>query len=191
MTYDYEYEEEMMAVLRCLKYLQIYHSERFRAQLKFFGKETLEEILQDFYFLQWEIFDDYQNDFDEGMEMDCIVAFDPVIDRYCELNAQLYPKNNQNPWEAIRRKLQDTVEYYVISCTNSIADYGVPIEAGRLCLKFWLSPDIDEPFALSNGLINLMLALRAENERMEKRVSGGKQTATPALVSQNTTEEAA
>ena len=189
MTYDYEYEYEMLTILRLFKYLHLYRPEVFPRSVAYFTAKDADGILEDFYGSVWDMFADVEYSTDPDWETEIIWISDPLFDRFCELNVQNAPQACTSPWEAVRRKFQDMIEYYVISCTNALTNLEVPPLGSGLSIRLWLSPDIFEPYDLTNALINLMLGLRAEVEAMEQRLA--ERDAEIIAFPQNTNKEAA
>ena len=187
--YGYEYEYNILSVLRFLKYIYLYFPERLSGLLECFKEVDEETLMEDFCFYLWDVFHESYSDWDEEREIEIMEACDPLFERYCELTYKLGPGIGNLSIESVYRKLQDLAEYYVVSVTSTVVNAEVHIASSGIYLSFWLSPDCYEPDSLINALLNFLLALRREIAEMEKMLA--EKNTEIIEFPQNTKEEAA
>jgi hypothetical protein len=165
--YDYEYEDDVLGVLRVLKYLYLYRPSTLASVLKFYGEIDADGVEEVACNVIWEIFEVSDLDLDEESDMEMVVIQDPLFDRFLELNRQRYQCASCSTSDAHQKKFQDTVEYYLCGVTYSIFDIMYEFSESGVTLRLWLSPDCFEPISLGSALVDLMLAIRKENELLE------------------------
>jgi hypothetical protein len=169
--YDYEYEYDVLSLLRILKYLDLYQPSSFDHTINFFGEIDLESVEEIIYNAMWEVFEVSYFDLDEESEMDVVVVQDSEFDRFLSLDQQWYQRFSASAIGVGQKKFQDMVEYYLCSMTHSIFDMRYEFSEDGVKLRLWLSPDCFETEVLANALVDLMLAIRKETELLESLLS--------------------
>ena len=165
--YGYEYEFDVLAILRILKYLHTNRPNALEDILRFYEKLDIESIEEMAYNAMWEIFDVVDFIVEEDGEMESVRVSDWAFDRFIELGRQMNITAGNTNSNAHQKKFQDTVEYYLCSNNNSIFDMRYEFEEESVEVVIWLSLDCFEPLMLANAMIDLILALEQENEQME------------------------
>ena len=117
--YDYEYEGDVLLVLRLLKFLHQSSPDIAKRVIELYKELTLDEMFVMVEEIMWGIFDDVTMGSDEFDETAIVYFSHPDIDRLYELGSRCRDEYGSlsNAW---RRKIQDIAEYYILGTSHSI-----------------------------------------------------------------------
>lgn len=168
--YDYEYEDDILLVLRLMKYLHQQDPKALRAALDDYGTFSADTFYESVETMIWEIYSDsYSTGDDDGF---VIEAFShPELDRFCRLGGS-WCKSLGCPANVWKRRVQDTVEYYLVDGSYSVWDLQYFYSDASVEVRVWLSPDSYDPVPYGNSLVDLLLYLRRANEQLEALLQG-------------------
>ena len=129
-------------------------------------------------YLIWEIFGDVVMDEDEEDGFETAEFTHPAFQRFCALNCKWNSLcgSSTGAW---RRKLSDITEYFLES-KRSVCDAECLSHGESARIKVWFSPDCYDSLEFGNALVDLLLWLQKENERLEgmlKEAEYGKEAA--------------
>ncbi len=184
--YGYEYEYDILALLRVLKYVHLYRADEFANILEYYHNMEPDEVARG---VAWDAFDHIEGEIDEEWGNEIIYVYDKLLNRYFELNLERTQSGNLLRWETVRKRLLHMACYYLLSATNEIIDIDVLYSVSGISLVLTMSQDCMEPFELANAVVDFLLALRQEIAVLEARMNP-----RPAEITefpQNTLEEAA
>ncbi len=167
--YDYEYEEDVLAVLRMLKLLKERQPERYRAIC-----EQYEEVEWQFFdelawTCVWEVFDETFNDFDPDYEVEIMVVEDAALDRFWTNLQKKARESGSYSLAACRSYIRDTTEYFLRASSYTVAGIECITHEKSLTLKLWISPDTYNPVEFATDIVTFLQYLQAENEKNTAR----------------------
>lgn len=183
--YGYDYEYDVLALLRILKYIQLYRADEFEKARDFCKQVEPSDAADE---LAWGTFDQALAAIDGETGEELRFVNDRLFNRFFDLNLKCLRSGNTSKWEPVRKKLFDMAAYYLCSC-DMIFDVDVLYYTGGITLKVILSLDFYEPFELANAVVDFLLALRQEIAVLEKQL--GEQTAEIIELPQTTQEQEA
>lgn len=176
--YGYDYEYGFLLSLRVMKYLHQQNPAALEAALNledWFEEEAMPVLAE---YLIWKIFPEvvmYEDD-DNGIE---IAEFShPALYRFLDLCGK-WSSACGGSTGAGQRKLSDAVGYF-LSSTYSVCDVDCLFYSESARIKVWFSPDCYDSLEFGNALVDLLLWLQKENERLEgmlKEAEYGKEAA--------------
>ena len=184
--YGYEYEYDMLALLRVLKYVQLYRADELQDALDFCHDMDPMDAASE---MAWGAFDQADPTFDEITGGEVYFIYDRLFNRYFDLALAVMQSGNTSKREPVRRKLFDLAAYYLYSSCNTVFDVDILYYTGGIALKVVLSLDFYEPFELANSVVDFLLALRQEIAVLEKQLE--EQTAEIIELPQTTQEQEA
>ena len=166
--YDYEYEDDVLMVLRLMKYLHQQDPQELEMLLnwyKTFNSDTFYECAES---VIWSIFDDTQVEDDDEITIETFRH--PALKRFYHLGRQWCVSLgcNANVW---RRTVQDVVQYFLVGGSYSVWNLKYAFSPENVEIKVWLSPDSYEPIPFGNSLVDLLRYLQRENERLAALLS--------------------
>lgn len=163
--YDYEYEDDVLLVLRVLKLLKERQPERYRGiceQYKDVEWQFFDELA---WACVWELFDETFNDFDPDYEVEIMVIEDAALDQFwVNLQKNARASDCYSPM-ACRSYIQDTVEYFLRASGYTVAGIECVAHEKSLKLKLWISPDTYNPVEFATDIVTFLQYLQAENEK--------------------------
>lgn len=173
--YDYDYETEVLLVLRLLKYLQEQNRAAATSLIQWqkkFDPDMMYELAES---IIWEIFADVEFDSDTEWENSIANFSHPIIDRLYELGCRLSNLQGRSAgsW---RRKIHDIVEFYVCGASYSIMDLDVTAIENVVQIKVLFSPDCYEPILFGNSMVDVLLHCQRECRRLEEVLRLGGET---------------
>lgn len=178
--YGYDYESDVLLLLRLLKYLHEQDpktAERLSAYWEKIDPEFLFDTVEN---ILWEIFSDVE--FDEDPEWEATIATfsHPVIDRLYELGRRLERSQGRHrgSWQ---QKIHDIVEFFICGASYSIAELNVRATDGNVKIKVRYSYDCYDPVPFGNSLVDVLLYCQQENERLEKLIEQAEKDADTEL----------
>lgn len=164
--YGYEYEYDVLALLRILKYVQLYRPDEFEKARDYCKENEPMESAEE---MAWGAFDQAVGVFDEETGAEVMLLYDKLFNRFFDLNLSAINSGNTSKWEPVRRKLLDLAAYYLCANNYTVFDVDVLYYTGGITVKVILSCDCYEPFDLANAVVNFLLALQQEVASMENR----------------------
>lgn len=173
--YGYEYEGDVLLVLRLLKYLHMHDPDTVKRVIELYKELNLDEMFVMVEEILWSIFDDVTFDSDEFDETSIVYFSHPDIDRLYELGSRCKDEYGSlsNAW---RRKIQDIAEYFILGTSNSVYGLGHHFSTSGVVFETRLSPDCYEPELFANSLVDMLLHVQQELRRMEKKVAEENET---------------
>lgn len=173
--YDYEYEVDLLLVLRLLKFLHMNAPDMVKRVIELYKEIDLDEMFVMVEEILWSIFDDVTFDSDEFDETAIVYFSHSDIDRLYELGSRTRDQcgSLSNAW---RRKIQDIAEYYILGASNSVYGLSHHFSTNGVVFEARLSPDCYEPELLGNSLVDMLLHVQMELRRMEKKTAEENET---------------
>lgn len=164
--YDYDYETDVLLVLRLLKYLQEQDQTAATSLIQWqkkFDPDMMYELAES---IIWEIFADVEFESDTDWENSIANFSHPIIDRLYELGGRLN-RIQGSPAGSWQRKIHDIVEFYVCGASYSIMDLNVTAIESFIQIKVLFSPDCYEPLLFGNSMVDVLLYCQRECQRLE------------------------
>ena len=165
--YDYDYEYDILGVLRLLRYLHMYKPDRAAALASGETAFTADDVLEFLYYSTEELFDDCFTDYDEMNGSETMYIYDRAFDDYLDLNAELFCPGS-DPTLAIRRKFEDAVCFFLADRNCGIFDMTIRYEDDSPQIRLEFAEGYCEPSALVMVLTDMMHYLQRENEHMRQ-----------------------
>ncbi len=167
--YDYEYEESILLALRLLAFLREDHPETFTTLIQEIEELNLDSAyeLADLFLIGVGGFLDLGTADEEDSELSVLQIFHPSINRFLTLNEACKAIGMVSHVEQVRKKIQDVVEFYATGLTSSVYDMDISFSAHTVHIRLTLSPDYYSPLEFANSLIDMLLYIRQENQRLE------------------------
>lgn len=163
--YDYEYEGDVLAMLRMLKLLKERQPPRYKGICEHY-KDVEWQFLDDLAWeCAWEVFDEAFSDFDQEYEVEIMVIEDEAIDRFWNNLQNRARESGRYSLSACREYIRDTVEYFLRASSYTVAGIKCITHEKSVTLKLWLSPDTYEPTGFAADIVTFLQYLQAENER--------------------------
>lgn len=172
--YNYEYEVDVLLFLRLAKYLHQQNPEALRKILERYPDFDLCQLYELAGCVIWEICTQAVFDVEHVVSEDSweqldvsFCTFDhPLINRFCELSADWCGVRDQSvgAWQS---KLADIVMYFLDEDSHSICRLECYPMGDSARIRVWLSPDCYEPAIFGNALVDMLLFLQRENQRLE------------------------
>ena len=163
--YDYEYEMDVLLFLRLAKYLHSHNPAALEPILKTYGKFDLMALFELFESIIWEICTDVFFDQDDYETSFCTFSH-PLMDRFCALSGEWSFISGQSDG-AWRQKLGDIAEYYLMGTNYSVGQLECFPGQNHAKLRTWFSSDCYDPSDFGNSLVDMLLCVQRENERLE------------------------
>lgn len=184
--YGYDYENEILALLRILKYIQLYRPDELKDAVKYCRDvDTIDAIGE----MAWGAFDQTVATFQDDTGEEIYYVYDGLFNHFFELNLAHLQSGNTCKWEPARKKLFDLAAFYLCSGCNTIFDVDAVYYSGGIALKIILSLDVYDPDELANAVVDFLLALRLEITALESLQK--EQTTEILAFPQNTQEQEA
>lgn len=168
--YDYEYENDVLLMLRVLKYLHKYEPAVFVAIMKHLEDVDFDGLYDNMYFILWNVFEVEMADEDEEDSYGCGMMYmgHPVLNEFLKLSYQYCDLSGDLP-ASYRKKLQDIILFHLVATSASIYDYECRYEDTDLCVAIWFTDCYDLPGFLA-GLVDLVMYVQQENERLQRQI---------------------
>lgn len=172
--YDYEYEEDILYVLRLLKFLHEQdpaEAERLaRHYTKFVPFDDVYDLTES---LLWSIFEDVDFDTDEEWDAAIVRFSHPTINRLYGLSRELDQLRGgcSGGWQ---KKIRDVLEFFLLGASRSVSDFHVNFPGGRVKIEVRLSSDCYEPFLFANSLVDALLYFQRECSRLDELIRQAK-----------------
>lgn len=165
--YHYDYETDVLLMLRLAKYLHRQNPAALKKVLEDFPDFDLCLLFDLSERIIWEICTDVVFDMDDEYEISFCTFRHPVISRFCALSADWSSIQVRSavPWQ---RKLSDVAEYFLRGTNYSLAGLACYPEGCSAKLRTWFSPDCYDSGEFGNALVDMLLFLQRENERLEE-----------------------
>lgn len=168
--YDYDYEVCVLLVLRLLCFLRKNNLAAFDALIKIadeFDMENSDELIELIMLGEGGLFE-LDAESEEDYEYTVLCLSHPSINRFLSLSEECQCRGVGGHIERVRKKVQDTVEFYACGTTNSVCH--LTVSFGTCCanIRLVLSPDCYAPLELANSVIDMLLYFEQENQRLEK-----------------------
>lgn len=177
--YGYEYETDILLLLRLAEFLHRQDPGALQDILRMYPEFYLDMIFEFAECMIWNICKDanFEEDMDTG-ESSAVFSH-PIIDRFCTLSSE-WCCIWKEPSGAWRRKLTDIAEYYLLGTNHSV--YEMTCRGNGHFVKIWTRFSIDcyESLDFGNSLVDMLLCVQRENERLEtllKNLEPGKEAA--------------
>lgn len=167
--YDYKYEESILLALRLLAFLREAHPETFTTLIQEIEELNLDSAyeLADLFLMGVGGFLDLGTADEEDSELSALYISHPSINRFLALNEACKTIGMVSHVEQVRRKLHDIVEFYATGLTSSVYGIDVSFCAHAAHIRLTLSPDYYSPLEFANSLVDMLLHIRQENQRLE------------------------
>lgn len=173
--YGYYYETDTLLFLRLAKYLHDQDPDTLDKILNeapeydsFFSGDYCERIT---YAICSQVVVDSEIVIDEYVGEEIVIDFwtfsHPLINQFCRLSMEWCGVCGQSTaaWQA---KLSDIAEYYLLGENNTLCRMECTPKGGSAKIRAWLSPDCYDPAGFGNALVDMLIFLRQENERLER-----------------------
>lgn len=164
--YGYEYEVDILLVLRLAKFLHRQNPDALKEVLEDFPVVDLYLLFELSERIIWEICSHVVFDLEEELETSFCTFSHPLIARFCKLSMA---------WSCVRgcsvgawqRKLSDIAEYFLTGTNHSVVQLVCYARGDFAEIRTWFSPDCYESEDFGNSLVDMLLFLQRENERLE------------------------
>lgn len=166
--YGYQYEDDILQVLRLAKYLHQQDPDKLEMILHLydgpFDEDMMYELTEG---VIWEIFSDVIFDSDPETEGAVNTFSHPLIGRFCALSREWNRERGcfANAWQ---KKLSDIAEYYLMGADYSVWRVECRPTGLSANIKVWLSLDCYDTLKFGNALVDMLLCIQRENELLEK-----------------------
>jgi len=172
--YDYDYEADILLVLRLLKFLKEQDPQAAANMTKLYEEWGLDELYELPEIILWEIFDDVTFDEDPEFETSIVTFSHPVFDRLCELGQQLEALRGRiaGGWQ---RKIQDILEFFACGASYSVDCLQMRFIGGKGTVDIHFSGNCYEPVYFANSLVDALLYCKRECLRLEEMIKDLKQ----------------
>lgn len=167
--YHYDYEMDVLLTLRLAKYLHRQNPAALKEVLEDFPDFDLCLLFELSERIIWEICTDVVFDMDAENEISFCTFRHPVISRFCALSAEWSSVQGRSAG-AWQKKLSDIAEYFLRGTNYSVAALACYPEGYSAKLRTWFSPDCYDSNEFGNVLVDMLLFLQRENERLEELV---------------------
>ena len=167
--YGYDYEEDILLILRLFKFLYDQNLEAAKRIAETSKKFTPDEMYDLTDMLIWEIFNDVVFDSDPETEASIVTCSHPSIDRLFELGPRLESARGRFAAGWLQ-KISDIVEFFICGASNSLYGLELRFLGSHVEIELRLSPDCYEPIQFGNSLLDVLLYVQRENARLEQRV---------------------
>ena len=164
--YHYDYEMDVLLMLRLARYLHRQNPAALQEVLEEFPDADLCLLLELSERIIWEICTDVVFDMDDQSEISFCTFRHPVISRFCTLSAEWSGIHGRSAG-AWQRKLSDIAEYFLNGLNYSVMKLACYPEGHSARLRTWFSPDCYDSGEFGNILVDMLLFLQRENERLE------------------------
>lgn len=169
--YGFDYEEDILGVLRLLKYLSIKepeHERRIRNYYDAFNEDDVFQLAQE---AIWAIYDEAFFTEDEESQMAVVMVRHKEFDRFLALGREWQTLNGAGNSAAYGRKLQDAFCFFVAGMTHSVFDVAFHCQSAIPVIEVWLSPDCFEEVPFANGMLDLLIYIEQENKHLEQLIA--------------------
>lgn len=172
--YGYYYETNILFFLRLAKYLHNQDPAALEKILnempefdQYFSDDYCERITyaicSQVVFTDEDVMDEYTG---EAIQISTCFFSHPLINRFCRLSAEWCGVCGQST-AAWQEKLSDIAEYYLMGASDTLFRMECYPKGGSAKIRVWFSPDCYDPIAFGNALVDMLLFLQQENERLE------------------------
>ena len=172
--YDYEYEFEVLLMLRLLKLLHMIKPEAMEEPMKMYPSLPPDELYLMVSPVLWEIFEDMDYNLDEEFEVEWMTIGHSIIDRLYALGCKQEGKNG-TLGAAWKKKIQDAVEYFLVGPSNSVFDLRYQYPFGHVEIGIALSPEYFEGTLFANNLIDLLRYFEQDLKHLESKLPAAEQ----------------
>lgn len=174
--YGYEYEDDILLILRLLKYLHEQDPKTAERLSAYWGELDLDYPFDMAEGILWEIFSNAE--FDEDLESETTVTTisHPIIDRLYELGRELegIQGKHRGSWH---QKIHDIAEFFIYGASYSVADLNMSVISGTVKIQVRYSYDCYDSIRFGNSLIDVLLYCQQEHERLKKLIERAEQDA--------------
>lgn len=168
--YNYEYEEPMLMFLRPLKYLHQQNPNLLAALLQDYDDFDFDLTYEILSLTLFQIFDDYEELYDEENDMEVIVLAHSVWNRFLALSRE-WSSLEKMRFELSYQRLQDMIDFFIDQAGYSVARSEYHFSGNSVSVRLWLSPDCFDLSALSNCLVDVLIYVQQENSFLEHLIS--------------------
>lgn len=168
--YDYDYEDEVLLILRFIKYLQIYEPGVFQIVLNELGEVDFDILYDNAFYIMEEVFDSPNGDpeMDEDDAYGVLYLEHQTLNKFLNLSAQYCDLTGASP-TVFRQKIQDIVLFYVCEISQSVFDIEFRYDDMELCVVIWFAESFNIS-TFSSGLVDLAMYMRTENEQLQAQI---------------------
>lgn len=169
--YRYDYENDILLLLRILKYLHQYSKKSFHILLggdPEFDWDYLYDVTGD---LLGDIFPDFEIDWDEEYGTDIITLSHPVLDKFLSLSSE-WSGISGTPFHSRKKKLENLIDFFVVEAGYSVLGNKCAFADNSVRIMLWMSPDCYEPLLFLNSLISLLIYIQEETAHLENLIAG-------------------
>lgn len=165
--YHYDYEVDVLLTLRLAKYLHRQNPAALKRLLKVYPDFEICLLFELTERIIWEICTDVVFDMDDEFDISFCTFRHPVISRFCALSADWSGVQGRSA-EAWQRKFSDIAEYFLTGTNYSVVRLACYPEGRSARLQTWFSSDCYDSGEFGNVLVDMLLFLQRENERLER-----------------------
>lgn len=172
--YGYYYETNVLLFLRLAKFLHAQDPAALEDILNespefdpFLSGDYCERIT---YAICTQLVVDSETVEDEYIGEDIGIEFwtfsHPLINQFCQLSVEWCRVCGQST-AAWQQKLSDIAEYFLLGENDALCRMECTSKGGSAKIRAWLSPDCYESADFGNALVDMLVFLQRENERLE------------------------
>lgn len=177
--YDYYYELDVLFFLRLARYLHGQDPAALKKILSMapeFDLLLLGELCES---ITWAICSQviietellWNEYLGEEFEITLCTFTHPIINRFCELSTEWCQVSGQST-AAWQEKLSNIAEYYLLGASDSLSRMECRSTGGSAKIRAWFSLDSYDPPSFGNSVVDMLLRVQQENERLEMLLKG-------------------
>lgn len=168
--YDYDYEDEVLLILRLIKYLQIYEPGVFQIVLNELGEVDFDILYDNAFYIMEEVFDSPNVDpeMDEDDTCGMLYLEHQSLNEFLDLSVRYCALTGVSPF-IFRQKIQDIILFHACETSRSVYDLEFRYDDMRLCVPIWYADSFDIT-TFSSGLADLVMYMQIENERLQAEI---------------------
>lgn len=168
--YDYEYEFDVLLVLRLLKLLHMMNPEAMEEPLSMYPTLSPDELYLIVSPVLWGFFESMEYELDEEFEVEWMTISHPTIDQLYALGSMQEGKSSAIS-AAWKKKIQDAVEYFLVGPSNSVFDLRYQYPFDHVKIGIALSPEYFEGILFANNLVDLLRYFEQDLRHLESKAS--------------------
>ena len=171
--YGYDYEDEVMLMLRFLKRLYQIDPDLLDKALdgyEIFDEDMIYELMLPSF---CDLFSDYVSDWSEEVDMEVLHLAHPAWDRFLALS-QEWSTLTGTPQGAARQKFEDIVDFFALEVGDTVHNTAFLFSGTSVQVEMWMSPDCYEVPLFVNMMMDLLDYLQRECELLEAKITAAR-----------------
>lgn len=164
--YEYEYEEDILQMLRILKFLYLQDPDACMRIAQEVDEAGIDELFEISEMAVWELFYDVDFTSVDEFETTEIAFMHTELDRFLQLSNQMRRVKGVQFSLSNRKKLQDAFLFYV-GFSRCVFDLGYTFYEECVQIRIVQSPDCYDCLEFGNAMVDFLLYIRQENACME------------------------